>query len=203
MEEIKKMPDFRGTITDLGGPSANMYRMAGKEQWICDECVRPSCIWPDVCRNLDTDHTALLDIYQSVRETPGVKHAFVTSGIRYDLFLHKHAEGQEKQSHGRYVDELVEHHVSGRLKVAPEHTSDDVLRVMRKPSFRYFHRFKEKFDAAKKRIRTTDNEWGAFLKTSHNMDWLRTSNYDLVINTGHISYPAAVELIVKAATAIG
>ncbi len=153
VESIKQMPDFRGTITDLGGPSGNMYKMKGREQWICDECVRPSCIWPDVCKNLDTDHTALLDIYKSVRETDGVKHAFVTSGLRYDLFLHPHAKTpEEKASHARYVDELVEHHVSGRLKVAPEHTSDDVLRVMRKPSFKYFHRFKAKFDAVKQRI---------------------------------------------------
>jgi uncharacterized radical SAM protein YgiQ len=152
VEAIKQMPDFRGTISDLGGPSANMYKMKGREQWICDECVRPSCIWPDVCRNLDTDHTALLDLYRAVRETAGVKHAFVTSGLRYDLFLHGHATPQEKRSHERYVDELVEHHVSGRLKVAPEHTSDEVLRVMRKPSFRYFHRFKNLFDAAKRKF---------------------------------------------------
>ncbi|PAW82647.1 MAG: YgiQ family radical SAM protein [Opitutia bacterium Tous-C8FEB] len=152
VESIKQMPDFRGTISDLGGPSGNMYKMKGREQWICDECVRPSCIWPDVCRNLDTDHTALLDVYKAVRETPGVNHAFVTSGLRYDLFLHKHAKGQEKESHERYVDTLVEHHVSGRLKVAPEHTSDAVLRVMRKPSFKYFRRFKEKFDSAKSRL---------------------------------------------------
>jgi len=152
VEAIKTMPDFRGTITDLGGPSANMYKMKGLEQWICDECVRPSCIWPDVCRNLDTDHTPLLEIYRAVRETEGVKHAYVTSGLRYDLFLHPHAAPAAKASHERYVDELVQHHVSGRLKVAPEHTSDEVLRVMRKPSFRYFHRFKAKFDAAKKRF---------------------------------------------------
>lgn len=152
VEAIKQMPDFRGTITDLGGPSANMYQMKGKEQWICDECVRPSCIWPDVCRNLDTDHTPLLEVYDAVRRTEGVKHAFVTSGLRYDLFLHRHASGKEKESHEKYVDTLVEHHVSGRLKVAPEHTSDAVLRVMRKPSFQYFHRFKAKFDAAKKKF---------------------------------------------------
>lgn len=151
VESIKQMPDFRGTISDLGGPSANMYKMKGKEQWICDECVRPSCIWPDVCRNLDTDHTALLDIYKSVRETEGVNHAFVTSGIRYDLFLHeKGASPEAKASHERYVDELAQHHVSGRLKVAPEHTSDHVLRVMRKPSFKLFYKFKEKFDRAAK-----------------------------------------------------
>jgi uncharacterized radical SAM protein YgiQ len=149
VEQVKMMPDFRGTITDLGGPSANMYKMKGKQQWICDECVRPSCIWPDVCRNLDTDHTPLLEIYQSVRETPGVKHAFVTSGIRYDLFLHeKGASPEAKASHEKYVEELAAHHVSGRLKVAPEHTSDHVLRVMRKPTFKLFYKFKEKFDRA-------------------------------------------------------
>ena len=152
VESIKQMPDFRGTISDLGGPSANMYKMKGIEQWICDKCIRPSCIWPDVCRNLDTDHTPLLDIYKAVRETEGVKHAFVTSGLRYDMFLHKHTTPEVKKSHEQYVDTLVEHHVAGRLKVAPEHTSDKVLRVMRKPSFKYFHMFKKKFDAAKKRF---------------------------------------------------
>jgi uncharacterized radical SAM protein YgiQ len=137
VESIKQMPDFKGTISDLGGPSANMYQMKGREQWICDECVRPSCIWPDVCRNLDTDHTALLDIYQSVRGTEGVKHAYVASGLRYDLFLHeKGATPEALASHEKYVDELAAHHVPGRIKVAPEHTSDHVLRVMRKPGFR-------------------------------------------------------------------
>ncbi len=153
VESIKQMPDFRGTISDLGGPSANMYKMKGKEQWICDECTRPSCIWPNVCRNLDTDHTALLDIYKSVRETEGVKHAFVTSGLRYDLFLHDNGATPEvKRSHETFIQELVQHHVSGRLKVAPEHTSDEVLKVMRKPSFDYFYKFKEKFDAVKEKI---------------------------------------------------
>lgn len=149
VESVKQMPDFRGTISDLGGPSANMYKMKGKEQWICDECVRPSCIWPDVCRNLDTDHTALLDIYKSVRETEGVKHAYVASGIRYDLFLHdKGATPEVKESHEKYIEELAAHHVPGRIKVAPEHTSDHVLRIMRKPSFNLFYKFKEKFAAA-------------------------------------------------------
>jgi uncharacterized radical SAM protein YgiQ len=151
VESIKRMPDFRGTITDLGGPSANMYRMRGRDPRICDACVRPSCAWPEVCRNLDTDHAPLLDVYRAVRETDGVSHAFVTSGIRYDLFLHPHAAPGARSSHERYVDELVRHHVSGRLKVAPEHTSDGVLRVMRKPAFRYFRLFKERFDAAKAR----------------------------------------------------
>jgi uncharacterized radical SAM protein YgiQ len=168
VETIKQMPDFRGTISDLGGPSANMYKMKGKEQWICDECVRPSCIWPDVCRNLDTDHTALLDIYKSVRETEGVNHAFVTSGIRYDLFLHeKGASPQAKESHERYVDELAEHHVSGRLKVAPEHTSDHVLRVMRKPTFKLFYKFKEKFDRAAKKAGKEKTQIIPYFISSH------------------------------------
>ena len=149
VESIKRMPDFKGTVSDLGGPSANMYQMKGKEQRICDECIRPSCIWPEVCRNLDTDHSALLDIYQSVRETEGVNHAYVASGLRYDLFLHeKGASPEARESHARYLEELAAHHVPGRIKVAPEHTSDHVLRVMRKPSFSQFHKFKEKFDRA-------------------------------------------------------
>ena len=149
VESIKQMPDFRGTISDLGGPSGNMYKMKGKQQWICDECVRPSCIWPDVCRNLDTDHTALLDIYKSVRETEGVNHAYVASGIRYDLFLHdKGTTPEVKASHEKYIEELAAHHVPGRIKVAPEHTSDHVLRIMRKPTFDLFYKFKEKFEAA-------------------------------------------------------
>jgi uncharacterized radical SAM protein YgiQ len=149
VESIKQMPDFRGTISDLGGPSANMYQMKGKEQWICNECIRPSRIWPDVCRNLNTDHTPLLEIYEAVRNTAGIKHAHVASGIRYDLFLHKKGTTPEVEaSHARYVEELAAHHVPGRLKVAPEHTSDHVLRVMRKPSFDLFYTFKEKFDTA-------------------------------------------------------
>ncbi len=168
VEEIKQMPDFRGTISDLGGPSGNMYKMKGKEQWICDECIRPSCIWPDVCRNLDTDHTALLDIYKSVRETEGVKHAYVASGIRYDLFLHdKDDRAQVKRSHDRYVEELAAHHVPGRLKVAPEHTSDHVLRIMRKPTFDLFYKFKEKFDRATKKAGKPDTPVVPYFISSH------------------------------------
>lgn len=168
VDSIKQMPDFRGTISDLGGPSANMYQMKGKEQWICDECVRPSCIWPEVCRNLDTDHTALLDIYKEVRETPGVKHAYVASGIRYDLFLHeKGASPAAKASHERYVDELAAHHVPGRLKVAPEHTSDHVLRVMRKPTFNLFYKFKEKFDRAARKAGKPDMPIIPYFISSH------------------------------------
>lgn len=168
VESIKQMPDFRGTISDLGGPSANMYRMKGKQQWICDECIRPSCIWPDVCRNLDTDHTPLLEIYEAVRKTEGVKHAFVASGIRYDLFLHEKGTTPEvKASHEKYIEELAAHHVPGRLKVAPEHTSDHVLKVMRKPTFNLFYRFKEKFDRAAARAGKPDMPVIPYFISSH------------------------------------
>jgi uncharacterized radical SAM protein YgiQ len=149
VQAVKAMPDFHGTITDLGGPSANMYRMRGREQRLCDECEKPSCIWPRICPNLDTDHRSLLEIYRAVRSAPGVKHAFVTSGIRYDLLLDERAPAEVRQGNEHYVNELVAHHVSGRLKVAPEHTSDEVLKIMRKPSFALFRRFMERFDAAK------------------------------------------------------
>ena len=167
VESVKAMPDFHGTITDLGGPSANMYRMKGKVQSICDACVRPSCMWPRMCSNLETDHSPLLDIYEAVRETPGVKHAFVTSGLRYDLFLNDRATPEEKKSHERYLDELIHHHVSGRLKVAPEHTSDAVLKVMRKPSFALFRRFKERFDEAAKRHGKPQTQLIPYFISSH------------------------------------
>jgi uncharacterized radical SAM protein YgiQ len=168
VESIKQMPDFRGTISDLGGPSGNMYKMKGKEQWICDECVRPSCIWPDVCRNLDTDHTALLDIYKSVRETEGINHAYVASGIRYDLFLHdKGTTPEVKASHEKYIEELAAHHVPGRIKVAPEHTSDHVLRVMRKPTFNLFYKFKEKFEKAAAKAGKPDMPVTPYFISSH------------------------------------
>jgi uncharacterized radical SAM protein YgiQ len=164
---VTEMPDFKGTISDLGGPSANMYRMKGLKQEICDECIRPSCIWPQVCLNLDTDHTDLLEVYKEVRELPGVKHAFVTSGLRYDLFLHGKGSEKAKASHARYMEELIDHHVSGRLKVAPEHTSDNVLRVMRKPSFNYFLKFKEHFDRIKEKLGKNEYQIIPYFISSH------------------------------------
>ena len=146
VEQITNMPDFKGYISDLGGPSGNMYKMKGKVQSICDKCVSPSCIDPTICHNLDTSHEAMLDIYETVSRHPKVKKAFVTSGIRYDMLVRKPNNQLADPSHERYIRRLVEHHVSGRLKVAPEHTSDDVLKIMRKPSFKYFYDFKEKFE---------------------------------------------------------
>jgi uncharacterized radical SAM protein YgiQ len=124
-------------------------------------------MWPNMCLNLETDHSPLLEVYKAVRETPGVKHAFVTSGLRYDLFLHEKKSAETAKSHERFIDELVQHHVSGRLKVAPEHTSDDVLRVMRKPSFKLFRKFKEKFDAAKKKFGKEQLQMIPYFISSH------------------------------------
>ncbi len=146
VHQITEMPDFKGYISDLGGPSANMYKMKGKVQSICDTCVSPSCIHPTICHNLDTDHQPLIDIYKSAAAHPKVKKAFVASGIRYDLLIGKNKEDEKKNHYDEYTEQLVTHHVSGRLKIAPEHTSDDVLKIMRKPSFRYFYKFKKKFD---------------------------------------------------------
>jgi uncharacterized radical SAM protein YgiQ len=150
VEQITQMPDFKGYISDLGGPSANMYKMKGKVQSICDKCVSPSCIHPNICHNLDTSHEAMTDIYKTVSLHPKVKKAFVNSGLRYDLLVRKPNGLPADPSHEKYIKQLVEHHVSGRLKVAPEHTSDDVLKVMRKPSFKYFYDFKERFDKINK-----------------------------------------------------
>jgi len=153
LNEVKKimlMPDFKGYISDLGGPSANMYEMKGKNIEICKKCKKPSCIFPKVCFNLNTDHHKLLDIYRSVDALTGIKKSFVGSGIRYDLLLHESADEPTKKSQSEYIRELILHHVSGRLKVAPEHTSDRVLEIMRKPSFRYFIQFKAQFDRINK-----------------------------------------------------
>ena len=145
VEKVTEMPDFKGYISDLGGPSANMYRMKGKVQSICDRCVAPSCIHPVICSNLDTSHKPLTNIYRKVDANPNVKKAFVGSGIRYDLLAdsyNKNSDGSEDE----YMEQLVTCHVSGRLKVAPEHTSDETLKIMRKPSFKHFHEFKKKYD---------------------------------------------------------
>ncbi len=147
VDAIAQMDDFKGYLSDLGGPSGNMYGMKGKDQSICDRCVSPSCIFPTVCYNLDTNHKPMLEIYQSAAAHPKVKKAFVSSGIRYDLLVGKSEAEAAANGYDDYIEQLVTHHVSGRLKVAPEHTSDTVLKLMRKPSFKLFRTFKDKFDA--------------------------------------------------------
>ena len=142
LREVRRLtedPDFHGVLTDLGGPSANMYGMHGKNRELCRRCARYSCAQPTLCPNLDSDHQPLIDLCRKVRSIPGVKHVYIGSGIRCDLFT--------EQNHGwDYFREVVLHHVSGRLKVAPEHSSPEVLRLMRKPSFDLFRQTRQRFD---------------------------------------------------------
>lgn len=146
VKEVVKLPDFKGYISDLGGPSANMYGMHGRNLKACEKCKRPSCVHPAICPNLDTDHSRLIDIYRSVDALPEVKKSFIGSGVRYDLLLYHSKDEKANESAREYTRELICNHVSGRLKVAPEHTSDSVLYLMRKPSFRLFEEFKRIFD---------------------------------------------------------
>lgn len=146
VKHVCEMDDFKGYISDLGGPSANMYKLGGKDLTKCQKCTRPSCLHPLPCPNLNNDHTSLLDIYHAVDALPKVKKSFIGSGVRYDLSMHKCDNERINKINRKYNEELITHHVSGRLKVAPEHTSDDVLKLMRKPSFKQFEDFKRIFD---------------------------------------------------------
>ena len=146
VKQVIEMQDFKGYLSDLGGPSANMYGMHGRNLAACEKCKRPSCIHPQICPNLDTNHQKLLDIYHAVDALPGIKKSFIGSGVRYDLLLHRSKDEAANRAAQEYTRELICNHVSGRLKVAPEHTSDRVLMHMRKPSFKQFYEFKRIFD---------------------------------------------------------
>lgn len=146
IEKITQAPDFKGYISDLGGPSANMYRMKGKDESICKKCKKPSCIFPGICKNILTDHTPLLELYRKATKVSGIKKIFIGSGVRYDLLLHKSNDEVINTASRQYTETLIREHVSGRLKVAPEHTEKKVLQIMRKPSFEDFERFKKTFD---------------------------------------------------------
>ena len=146
VDTVANMPDFKGYLSDIGGPSANMYKMKGKVQSICDKCVAPSCISPVICSNLDTSHKPLTKLYQAVDSHPKIKKSFIGSGIRHDMLVPEFNKNADPKELDDYTKEVMTKHVSGRLKVAPEHTSDPVLKLMRKPSFKYFHMFKERFD---------------------------------------------------------
>ena len=150
VKQVMKMPDFKGYLSDLGGPSANMYAMHGRNKLACEKCKRPSCIHPAICPNLNTDHTPLLDIYHAVDSLPGMKKSFIGSGVRYDLLLHRSKDEKVNEAARIYTRELICNHVSGRLKVAPEHTSSTVLNLMRKPPFAQFEQFKRIFDRINK-----------------------------------------------------
>lgn len=153
LDQVAKMPDFKGYISDMGGPSANMYQMKGIDQAHCDKCAAPSCVFPVICKNLDASPEKMTELYREVAKHPKVKKAFVSSGLRYDLMFNERSLDPKKDA--EYVEQLITHHVSGRLKVAPEHTEDHVLKSMRKPAFHYFETFKKKFEeiSAKKGIR--------------------------------------------------
>ena len=146
VRQVIQMPDFKGYLSDLGGPSANMYGMHGRNRNACEKCRRPSCIHPQICPNLDTNHSRLLDVYRAVDALPGIKKSFIGSGVRYDLLLYHSRDEAANRAAREYTRELIIRHVSGRLKVAPEHTSDRVLYLMRKPSFQLFYDFKREFD---------------------------------------------------------
>ncbi len=141
LQEIKKItenPDFKGYISDLGGPSANMYQMKGKNAEICKKCIKNSCVYPKLCPNLDSNHQPLIELYNKAAKLPKIKKIFIGSGIRYDLFTNEN-------NGNKYFKVLVQNHVSGRLKVAPEHTADEVLQMMRKPSFQLFRTLQRDF----------------------------------------------------------
>tara|TARA_B100000900_G_C20600546_1_gene725346 strand:- start:284 stop:2221 length:1938 start_codon:yes stop_codon:yes gene_type:complete len=146
VDKVTKMDDFKGYLSDIGGPSANMYKMKGKVQSICDKCVAPSCISPVICSNLDTSHKPLTKLYQAVDSHPKIKKSFIGSGIRHDMLVPEFNKNADPKELDDYTEEVMTKHISGRLKVAPEHTSDPVLKLMRKPSFEFFHKFKERFD---------------------------------------------------------
>ena len=146
VEKVAEMPDFKGNLSDLGGPSANMYGMGGRNKKACERCARPSCIHPAVCPNLNTDHSALIDIYRSVDALPYIRRSYIGSGVRYDLLLHRSKDETVNRAADEYTRERIKSHVSGRLKVAPEHVADPVLELMRKPPFQQFRDFKRLFD---------------------------------------------------------
>ncbi|MCF8296469.1 MAG: YgiQ family radical SAM protein [Saprospiraceae bacterium] len=151
VDKIVELDEFRGNLSDLGGPSANMFKMQGKDLSICEKCIRPSCIFPETCNNLNTDHKPLIDLYKKVSSHPKIKNAYIGSGIRYDMLVGKSKKETQENCYNEYIEQLVKNHVSGRLKVAPEHTSESVLKVMRKASFDLFYEFREKFIKASKK----------------------------------------------------
>ena len=150
LDHVVRMPDFKGYISDMGGPSANMYQMKGIDQEVCDRCAAPSCVFPQVCKNLETNPKKMTDLYRDVAKHPQVKKAFVSSGLRYDLMFDPRSSHPKEDE--EYVEQLITHHVSGRLKVAPEHTEDEVLKLMRKPSFEYFYKFKTRFEQVSRKM---------------------------------------------------
>lgn len=185
VKQVVEMEDFKGYISDLGGPSANMYRMKGKDESLCEKCVRPTCIQPNICKNLDTSHHPLIELYKEVDKMPQVKKATIGSGIRYDLFL-TNEDPSGKLGYDEYFEQLMKRHVSGRLKVAPEHSSDEVLKLMRKPSFNLFVKLKKKFDKVNEKFHLNQQLIPYFI-SSHPACTL-TDMAELAVKTKDLGY---------------
>ena len=186
VEKVTQMHDFKGYISDLGGPSANMYGMEGKDIKICKQCKRASCIFPNVCSNLNTDHSKLTEVYKQASMVEGVKKAFVGSGVRYDLVLHDTKNKNINANNHKYLEQLIHKHVSGRLKVAPEHTSDSVLKMMRKPSFSLFKKLNKLFNEINKKFNMNQQLIPYFISShpgSKNVDMA-----DLAIETKELNF---------------
>lgn len=185
VKQVVEMEDFKGYISDLGGPSANMYRMKGKDESLCEKCVRPTCIQPNICKNLDTNHHPLIELYKEVDKMLQVKKATIGSGIRYDLFL-TNEDPSGKLGYDEYFEQLMKRHVSGRLKVAPEHSSDEVLKLMRKPSFNLFVKLKKKFDKVNEKFHLNQQLIPYFI-SSHPACTL-TDMAELAVKTKDLGY---------------
>ncbi len=185
VKQVVEMEDFKGYISDLGGPSANMYRMKGKDESLCEKCVRPTCIQPNICKNLDTNHHPLIELYKEVDKMPQVKKATIGSGIRYDLFL-TNEDPSGELGYDEYFEQLMKRHVSGRLKVAPEHSSDEVLKLMRKPSFNLFVKLKKKFDKVNEKFHLNQQLIPYFI-SSHPACTL-TDMAELAVKTKDLGY---------------
>jgi uncharacterized radical SAM protein YgiQ len=184
IHKISKLKDFKGYLSDLGGPSANMYRMAGIDKKICEKCSKPSCIYPKICHNLNISHQPLLDLYRKVDGLPFIKKAFVSSGIRYDLFS---AELSARFPENKdYLLQIMQHHVSGRLKVAPEHTSERVLKLMRKPSFSLFKKLKVNFDGINETLSSKQQLIPYFISSHPGCEL--TDMLDLSLKTQKLGY---------------
>jgi len=186
VEQVTQMHDFKGYISDLGGPSANMYGMEGKDIKICKLCKRASCIFPNVCSNLNTDHSKLIEVYKQAAQIEGVKKAFVGSGVRYDLVLHDTKDKTVNATNHKYLEDLIQNHVSGRLKVAPEHTSDAVLKIMRKPTFSLFKKLNKLFIDINKKFKLNQQLIPYFISShpgSKNVDMA-----DLAIETKELNF---------------
>ena len=189
LKEIRKvteMPDFKGYISDLGGPSANMYNMHGKDISVCEKCKKPSCIFPVVCKNLLTDHTPLSELYRNAKNVPGIKKIFIGSGVRYDLLLHKSDDDSINNASKKYTETLIREHVSGRLKVAPEHTEKSVLQIMRKPPFDIFTKFSKTFDAINSKYKLNQQLIPYFI--SSHPGCTETDMAELAVKTKNMNY---------------